>query len=317
MQEPGSIVWQVLGLCFGFAGLLSGAQMLITGSKKIAKRFNLPDIVIGATLIALGTSAPELFVSVTAAAKGHPRIALGNVVGSNLCNAFLVLGIAALFVPITINRRRYLSQALWAMGSSLLVLALGVVGMGFSRLEGVLFISLLAVWTWRNLKKKDVPLQEGAIEFEKVPIGIAVFLVFLGLGFLLGGSELTVYCAVNIAKSMGIGERAIGISVVALGTSLPELVTSIIASLTKSPDIAVGTVLGSNIFNLLCIIGLSSLVAPFPVTNKSVVDLSLVAFCALSILIPVMARPRLGRLWGGTVVLIYFGYILTVFSKVF
>jgi len=301
-----------LFLVGGFVLLCLGAEFLLRGSVRVARRFGLSDLVIGATLVALGTSAPELFVSVAASFHGHPAMALGNVAGSNLCNVFLVLGAAALFSPIPVLRKRHLPMAGILFGISLLVLALALWGRALGRVDGVLLLLLLVFWTLFSLKAPSASVGE-EIPRVKTSMAVAALLTLGGLFLLWLGSKWTVKGAVALAVWLGVQERVVAVSVVALGTSLPELATSLLASFRKSPDIALGNVVGSNIFNLLCILGAAALAAPIPVPGNSVIDLGLVVGASLLVLLPVLFFRRIGRRWGVLLLVLYAGLMTWLF----
>ena len=295
-------------LALGFLLLTGGAELLLRGSVGIARRFGLSDLVIGVTLVALGTSAPELFVSVNAALGGEGEIALGNVVGSNICNILLVLGCGALFLPYIVCRRSHLPQALVSLAALLLVLVLAAVDHRLSRLDSMGLLLLLAIWVGLSLRAgRGAPPVAG--HGPPPPVPAAAALALLGLVILWAGSECTVGGTVNLALWLGLEKRVVAVSVVALGTSLPELVTTFIAALRKSPDLALGNVIGSNVFNLLCILGAAGTAAPLAVAPAAVVDLLLVAGVTLFLLLPLLFCRRIGRLWGGSALLAYVAYI--------
>lgn len=272
----------ILGLVF----LVGGAELLVRGASKLASAFGISPLVIGLTVVAFGTSAPEMAVSVRSAlaSQAGADIAIGNVVGSNICNVLLILGLAALVAPLIVSQQLIRRDVPIMIGLSGLVYILGMDG-SISRLEGLfLFLMVLsytgyAIWV---SKKENVEIQaEYAAEFQKTSNGILIDigLIALGLVLLVYGSRWLVDGAVVIAHGMGVSDLVIGLTVVALGTSLPEAATSMIASFRGERDIAVGNVVGSNIFNILAVLGLSSLVGPDGVK---------VAPAALAFDIPVM-----------------------------
>ncbi len=297
----------------GFLLLAGGAELLLRGSIQVARRFGIPDLVIGATLVALGTSAPELFVSVAASLRGHPAMALGNVAGSNLCNVFLVLGVVCLFIPIPVHRNIHGAMAWILLGVSLLCLALGLWGRTLGRADGLLLLAGLFLWTLYNLKRSRSPSAGEALSRGNSPLTLAALLTLAGLLLLWLGSRFTVRGAVELAAWLGVQERVVAVSVVAFGTSLPELATSLLASIRKNPDIALGNVVGSNLFNLLCILGASALAAPIPVPGKSLVDLGLVVGASILVLLPVLFFRRIGRRWGGMLLVLYLGLMAWLF----
>jgi len=300
-------------LAGGVLCLTGGAEALLRGSVRIARRFGLSDLVIGATLVAAGTSAPELFVSLAAARAGRSEMAMGNVVGSNVCNVLLVLGSAALCVPFLVDRKSHPPQAWFNLAVTALLLGMVAWDGGLDRLEGAVLLGLLCLYVWRNVARRD-----RAVVPEPSPggggPGAAAALSIAGLALLWGGSELTLFGAVSLARRLGLEERVIALSLVALGTSLPELATSVLAALRRNPDIALGNVLGSNVFNLLCILGASALVRPLALGPAAPVDLLAVAGAGLFLLGPVLFGARIGRRWGLGALLLYAGYIYWLFS---
>jgi cation:H+ antiporter len=273
----------------GIGLLVGGAEWLVKGASRLAASVNISPLVIGLTVVAFGTSAPEMAVSVHAAWNGQPDIALGNVVGSNICNVLLVLGLSALITPLVVAQRLIRVDVPLMIGASILLYLLALDGQ-ISRLDGLLlFTGILAYTTFAVIKgrrENAVVAAEYASEFgsASLPKGADrvvrnLTLVLLGLAMLVVGARWLVDGAVAGARWLGVSELIIGLTVVALGTSLPEIATSVIASLRGERDIAAGNVIGSNLFNILAVLGLSSLAAP---------DSIVVAPAALSFDLPLM-----------------------------
>ncbi len=303
-----------LFLGFGLVILLAGGKYLVDGASGLAARFGLSPGLIGLTVVAFGTSAPELLVSINAAIKGSSDIAIGNVIGSNISNISLVLGISAMIFPIVIHRSVLKLDYLATLVSSLVFYLMAANGI-ISRWEGfilfVLFI-LINLYFFKKISQNEAELNE----FENVPSSSffkSILLFFIGVLGLYFGSDMLVDSAVNISKKMGISERVIGVTIIAIGTSLPELVTSIIAALKKKTDIAIGNILGSNIQNIFSIIGLTALIRPINV-SEIFLNQDFIWMIGLTLLLFPIFRTnwRISRLEGLLLLIIYIGYLYTV-----
>ncbi len=315
------VFWLILGLVV----LVWGAELLVKGASRLAAAFGIAPLIIGLTVVAFGTSAPEMAVSVMSGMKGEADLAVGNVVGSNIANVLLILGIAAIITPLTVSRQLIRLDVPLMIGASLLVLLMALDG-GISRLEGALlfagilcYTSFLIIQARRDKAAAQASDDEFAREFGEQPApgwqGYALNggLIALGLALLVGGSQLLVSSAVTIAQYFGVSELVIGLTVVAIGTSLPEVATSVIASLRGERDIAVGNVVGSNIFNLLSVLGLSSLVtAGGLAVPASAISLDLPLMVAVAIIcLPIFFSGwRITRLEGLLFLLAYVAYTL-------
>jgi cation:H+ antiporter len=304
----------LIQLLIGLVLLTIGAERLVHGSSSVAFKLGLSPLVIGLTVVAFGTSAPELVVSIRATLAGNSDIAIGNVIGSNIANIALILGLTALIRPMTIHFR-ILKVEIPLMILITLTASWFIIGDEITRIEGaILFAGLIAFIYFSIVSARSVPeeaknllIEEPEIDVD-TPIWKSWFYVVLGLGLLVGGGELLVTGAVEIASLLGISQAVIGITIVAVGTSLPELATSAVAAFKKESDIAVGNVIGSNIFNLLCILGITGMIHPLDSSNFGLVDLGFML--GLSILIlPMMRRGfELNRWEGGFLLFIYIGY---------
>ena len=256
----------------GFVGLVAGAEMVVRGGAHLARALGMSPVVVGLTVVAIGTSAPEFVVSLGAAWRGSPDIATGNVVGSNLANIGMILGVAGLVRPLPVSLR-LLKVEVPALVASTAVFAAMAYGGRFTRLEGGVLVALLCALTAFNIRaaRREPPpvVAEFASEFgASNKTALDLLLVASGLVLLLGGGHLLVESAVTIARGLGVSELIIGLTLVAVGTSLPELATSIIAVLRNEPDIAVGNVVGSNLFNLLAVLGPVAILRPIPVSPE-------------------------------------------------
>lgn len=295
-------------LFVGLGILLYGGHLLVEGASGIASKFGLSPGLIGLTVVAFGTSAPELLVSINAALKGTSDIAIGNVVGSNIANISLVLGLSAILYPITIQKSVIKLDYFATVVSAILLTVLSWDGL-ISRGEGIFFISCLVLLNWYFFRKLSGVLEEDEVVSSNLLKSL--FFLVLGVGGLYLGSDLFVDNAVVIAQTFGVTERVIGITVIAIGTSLPELVTSIIAGLNKKTDIAIGNVLGSNIMNILAIIGITSIVQPIPVSDTFLTQDYMWMLGITFLLFPIILTGRLIKRWeGGLLLGVYIVYIL-------
>ena len=305
-------VWLVVGLVL----LVVGAEALVRGASKIALSFGVSPLVIGLTIVAYGTSAPEMAVSVQGAVTGQVDIAIGNVVGSNIFNVLFILGASALIAPLVVNAQLIRQEVPVMIGASLLLWALAADGR-ISGLDGALLFGLVVAYTVflviQSRRETQATKQEYADEV--VPKGgwdshwsVQVLLVMTGLGMLVLGSTLLVEAAIAVARAMGVSELVVGLTIVAAGTSLPEVATSIMATIRGERDIAIGNVVGSNTFNILAVVGASSLAAPAPLAVAPSVlafDLPVMTAVALACL-PVFFTGRQIARWEGVVFLGYY-----------
>jgi len=304
----------LIQLVIGLGLLTYGAERLVHGASSVAFKLGLSPLVIGLTVVAFGTSAPELVVSVGATIAGNSDIAIGNVIGSNIANIALILGLTAMIRPMSIHLR-ILQKEIPIMIFVTFFTSVFIIGDEITRLEGaLLFAGLIAfiVYSIRSAKSVPADVKEQLIEEPEIdvdaPIWKSWFFIVFGLGLLVGGGELLVRGAVEIATLLGVSQAVIGLTVVAIGTSLPELATSAVAAFKGESDIAVGNVIGSNIFNMLCILGLTGMIHPLDSSNFGLVDLGFMLALTIVIL-PLMRRGfELNRLEGGFLVLTYISY---------
>lgn len=309
----------------GFVALVKGADWLVTGSSAIAKRLGISDFVIGLTIVSVGTSAPELIVNVMASINGNAGIAIGNVLGSNIANVLLILGISAIIYSLPIQRNTVLSEVPFSLAAALLVGFLAntdIFGLehnehGLGRIDGVIILFffglfLMYVFTLPSAKEDSQDPTIQAMSGAK-----AALLTVIGVAALFLGGKWVVDGAVQLAQLFGMSEAFIGLTIVAVGTSLPELVTSAMAAYRRNTDIAVGNVVGSNIFNLLLILGLSSVIRPLPFQQSSNIDLLVVVLSgALIILALALGRRLVIKRYDGVIfVLCYVGYIAYLLQR--
>lgn len=304
----------------GFVVLVKGADILVAGSASIAKKYHISDIVIGLTIVSMGTSMPELLVNIMASSSGSSDIAIGNVIGSNISNILLILGISALIYPLAINEKTVLAEIPYSLIATLLLAFLAntvIFGhelASIGRLDGMillLFFVLFMTYIIRLIKQGKTEMVEAPPE-DMLPIPKSVVYIVLGVAGLFFGGKWVVDGAVEIAASFGMSQKLIGLTIVAIGTSLPELVTSAVAAYKKSTDIAVANVIGSNIFNLLWVLGVSALIKPLdfdPSINTDIMVL-VAATCLIIVSMALGKANKIDRFNGVIFVTAYVAYIV-------
>lgn len=298
----------VLAFLAGLALLLLGGELLVRGASALARAFHLSPLLIGLTVVGFGTSAPELIVSVQAALAGQPGIAIGNALGSNLSNIVLILGISALIAPLVIPAKRLWRDLGFMLLSTAMVWIMLANGQ-ISRPEGLLlFLGLVTFLTVAFLAGRAVPPPN--LEIPPGPAWLSWAMTGGGLVLLVVGARLLVDSATSIARDFGISEAVIGLTIVAVGTSLPELATSLVAALRRQTDIAVGNIVGSNIFNIFGILGITALVTPIPAEPRfAAVDMWWVAGAALGLTVIAATMGGLPRKAGAGLLLAYAVYL--------
>ena len=330
------MVIQVLILIAGFLLLVKGADWFVDGAASLAERMGIPQLVVGLTIVAMGTSMPEAAVSIASALKNNPEIAIGNVVGSNTLNILLILGLTALIHPIRIQRSTIRYEMPFMIAVTLLLTAFGISGSRISRTEGVIFWGLFILyfvylfWLSRNHRKQGTEdLKDSAAsgitaasvsaeesvetkggKQQKHSILWYLAKILIGGAMVVWGSDLVVDSATVLAGMFGMSDRMIALTIVAFGTSLPELVTSVTAARKGNADLAVGNVVGSNIFNILMIIGTVALIRPIPFADAFYLDLGTAIISAVVLWFGSIPSQRLGRAMGACLLLLYAGYFI-------
>ncbi|MGE0078476.1 MAG: calcium/sodium antiporter [Bacteroidales bacterium] len=303
----------------GFVLLILGANWLVEGASSIARKLGISALTIGLTVVALGTSAPELVVNIISSSSGNTELALGNVIGSNIFNIFMILGIAALVKPVGVQSTSIKVEIPFNLLASLALIVVAndmfidnESSSTISRIDGIILLLLFCIFMYYNFLTGKSSPDEIEPDIEKRKPWLSVLMVVAGLVFLVCGGKLIVSGAVNIATAFGVSQSIIGLTIVAAGTSLPELATSAIAAYKNKPDIAIGNVIGSNVFNVLFILGISSVITPIPVYANANVDLSVNIIAGLFMLIFAIAGPgrKIDRREGAILVSIFVGYTL-------
>lgn len=277
----------------GFVLLIKGAGLLVDGASSIAKRLQVSDLVVGLTVVAFGTSAPEMFVNLQASFNGNTGIAIGNILGSNIANILLILGICAVIYPVVIKRNTIYKEIPFSL---LAAVAIGLLANDalidekpfseLSRIDGAILLCFFSIFFYYVIEiARKVRDEEPSVTTEQMPVPKAIFFVIIGITGLIVGGNWIVQGAITMAGALGVSEHLVGLTVVAVGTSLPELATSAVAAYKKNTDIAIGNVVGSNIFNVFWVLGLSSMIRPLPFAAESNVDILVVIFSSLLLFI--------------------------------
>ena len=308
---------QIILFLAGLALVVFGADYLVEGASSVARRFGLSEFVIGLTIVGMGTSAPEMVVSFIGAAQGNADIALGNVVGSNIFNTLLILGLTALILPMTItreNKRRDIPMNILTVGVLILLglehTIFGVGTDGLSRLDGGILMALFVGYMWLSFKTSS-PEENSPSETKQLSIWLALLFIIGGISALIFGGRLFVNSAVSIAHSLGVSDKFIAITILAGGTSMPELATCVAAAVKKKGQLALGNIIGSNIFNILLILGGSALINPLSFADISFIDLGILLASALALLTScyIGKRNSIDRLDGVLFLLLWAGYM--------
>lgn len=318
------MVLDIVLVLAGLAMVVIGADILVGGASSLARRFGVSEFVIGLTIVGFGTSLPELVVSVTGALEGNSSVAIGNVLGSNIINTIFILALSALFVPVAIsrtNRRRDIPVTIFA---TLLVLGMGLSATlfglgssdGLSRAEALLLLLLFAAYMVLCFKSSS-EVSADSPDGREYGTAAAVLLVLAGLALLIAGGKLFVNSAVDIARGMGVSDKFIAVTVLALGTSLPELATSIVAISRKRSQMALGNILGSNVFNLLLILGVSAFITPMSFASVNLVDAAVLALSIILVLAGVWTgrKNMLDRFDAALMLLVFVAYMVWLFIK--
>lgn len=317
------MVLPVILIIIGFILLIKGADFLVEGSSNIAKKFHIPEILIGLTIVSIGTSMPELFVSVTSAIQGRSDMAMGNVIGSNVCNLLLILGLSTVIKPVKFHKETRLIEIPLCLTLTIIFMTLCNTGEGISRTEAIILLILFALFIiytiimGKNADKFDKEAQNiRGEDTTNISMLKSIIYVILGVIALKFGGDLTVDNSVIIANHFGISEQIISLTILAIGTSLPELVTSVTAAFKGNSDIAIGNIIGSNIFNMLLIIGTASIINPITYNIKYNIDMTvLIAGTVLLSLFPIIPPKNEMNRGNGLVYLVFYVmYMVILFN---
>ena len=309
-------IWTYVLLVGGFVLLIKGADFFVEGSSGIAKKLKVPSLIIGLTIVAMGTSLPECAVSVAASISGNNALAVSNVVGSNIFNLMVVCGFCAVITPLAVGKRTLKQEFPFSVLMAALLLVLGYIGMSVGRIDGVIlliFFALFMFWMVRSaLKARTAGIttdaSEEADEIERAkPIPVWLCLVYIAFG-----GDMVVDSASAIAAAFGLSQNLIGLTIVAMGTSLPELVTSIVAARKNEVDMALGNVIGSNIFNILFVLGIAAAISPVAFIMENVIDIVILIAMSIMVLLFAWSRQKINRIEGAIMLLSYAGYMVYI-----
>lgn len=320
-----SVPFAVILLILGFAFLVKGADAFVEGCSSIAKRFQVPSLIIGMTIVAMGTSLPETAVSITASVTGNNALAVSNAVGSNIFNLMIVVGVCAILTPVAVRKETLKIDFPFSIVCAVLLLVLGAIGMTLGHVDGALFIVLFVIFILYMIKSaqnsrkdnKDMGVEEAeyALEAEEIqimPVSKSIIFIVLGCAAIAFGSDWVVDGATTIAEAMGVSQTLIGLTVVAFGTSLPELATSIMAAKKNEVDMALGNAIGSNIFNILMVLGIAAAISPMAFITENIIDIViLIAFSAI-VWIMAWTKHELSKKEGWVMAILYAVYVVYI-----
>ncbi len=306
----------------GFFVLIKGADWLVDGASALAKKYKISDLAIGLTIVAFGTSAPELVVNTFASFKGHQDIVFGNIIGSNNFNLFIILGLSGLITPLLVQKSTVKFEIPISLLAAVVLFLMTndtLFGSGntLSRLEGFILLIFFCGFLYYVYSQLKTSPEDSELEFKEMKGSKIALLIIAGLAGLVAGGKLVVDNAIHIAHTLGVSEKIIGLTIVALGTSLPELATSAVAAVKKKADIAVGNIIGSNIFNIFLILGVSSIIRPIKYTLSFNTDIAILVAGTLFLLLAMFTgfRKRLDR-WQAAILLIsYIAYTVYLVTK--
>lgn len=310
-----SVPFAVVLLILGFVFLVKGADLFVEGSSSIAKRLKVPSIIIGLTIVAMGTSLPETAVSVTAAIEGSNSLAVSNVVGSNIFNLMVVIGFCALMTPVAVEKETLKRDFPFSVFCALLLLGLGYWGMSLGRIDCAIFIVLFIIFIYTMVrtalnarKNGNTVVSEEEAEAEKtaiLPVWKCILFILIGIAGIAIGGNWVVDGATVVATAAGMSETLVGLTIVSIGTSLPELVTSVVAARKKEVGMALGNAIGSNIFNILFVLGVAGVISPMAFIMENVIDIIILVVFSAIVWIMAWTKERLSRVEGGIMIALY------------
>ncbi len=309
----GEIIWSVVLLVIGFVLLIKGADFFVEGSSAVAKMLKVPSIIIGLTIVAMGTSLPECAVSVTASLTGNNALAVSNAVGSNIFNLMVVCGFSALFTPLLVDKSTLKKEFPFSVICAAALLALGAAGMVLGHLDGVILLVMFAgfmIWMVRSALKARAAASDE--EYEVLPVWKCVVFILGGIAAIKFGGDFVVEGASSVAKMFGLSENLIGLTIVACGTSLPELVTSVVAARKNGLDMALGNVIGSNVFNFLFVLGIAASISPIAFIMENVIDIAILVAMSLLVWVFGWTKQKIEKKEGIIMLLIYVVYLVYI-----
>lgn len=320
----------IVFLIIGFVLLIKGADFFVEGSSSVAKRLHVPSIIIGLTIVAMGTSLPETAVSVSAAVTGNNELAVSNVVGSNIFNLMVVIGVCAMIATVNVAKETIKRDIPFSLICAGLLLLLGILGFGdksgmtLGHFDGVIFIGAFAGYILYMIKialkaskeGKKVEIEGGSDEDIKlIPVPLSILFIIGGAIAIAIGGDMTVDAASRIASDLGMSQTLIGLTIVSIGTSLPELVTSIVAARKNEVDMALGNAIGSNVFNILMVLGIASAISPISIITENIIDLCVLIVFTICVWIFAGTRKKIGRIEGFSMVVLYLIYAVYIIIR--
>lgn len=314
-----SVPFAVVLLIIGFAFLVKGADAFVEGSSSIAKHFQVPSLIIGMTIVAMGTSLPETAVSVTASIAGSNALAVSNAVGSNIFNLMVVIGVCAVLTPVAVQKSSLKIDIPFSIVCALLLLVLGHDRMMLTRVNGLILIVLFAFFilymirsAQHSMNNEDSEFAAEAAEMKVMSVPKSLIFIVVGIAGITLGSDWVVDGAKTIASAFGISENLIGLTIVAFGTSLPELMTSIVAARKNEVDMALGNAVGSNIFNILMVLGIASALSPIAFIQENIIDIIILVGFSFIVWLMAWTKHRLDKIEGLAMILLYAGYVVYI-----
>ena len=314
-----SVPFAVVLLLIGFVFLVKGADAFVEGSSSIAKHFHVPSLIIGMTIVAMGTSLPETAVSVTASIAGSNALAVSNAVGSNIFNLMVVIGVCAVLTPVAVQKGTLKIDIPFSVVCALLLLVLGHDQMMLTRVNGLILIVLFVFFilymirsAQRSMNNEDTEFAAEATEMKVMSVPKSLIFIVIGIAGITLGSDWVVDGAKTIASAFGISENLIGLTIVAIGTSLPELMTSIVAARKNEVDMALGNAVGSNIFNILMVLGIASALSPISFIRENIIDIIILVGFSFIVWLMAWTKHRLDKLEGLAMILLYAGYVVYI-----
>lgn len=313
----------IIILIVGFVFLIKGADLFVEGSSSVAKRLKVPSVIIGLTIVAMGTSLPETAVSVSASVQGNNTLAISNAIGSNIFNLMVVIGFCAIMTVVPVEKSTNKRDFPISIVSAVVLLILGIVGMVLGRVDGIVLLVLFGTYIFLTIREvinirqhnKDATLPESVEEAEEIkilPVGRCVLYIIIGMIGIVFGGDLVVQSATVIATGIGISQTLIGLTIVSVGTSLPELVTSIVAARKKEIGMALGNAIGSNIFNILMILGIAGTISPIAVITENIIDIIILILFSFIVWGISVYKKRISRGTGIFMLVCYLVYMVYI-----
>ena len=309
----------VLLLIVGFVFLVKGADFFVEGSSSVAKRLRIPSLIIGLTIVAMGTSLPETAVSVTASLTDNNALAVSNVVGSNIFNLMIVIGVCALMTPVAVSKQTLKRDFPYSVVCAVLLLVLGNLDMVLGRLDGIIFLIIFAVYIFLLVRralahknKAEEELDEEVEEIKVISVPKSIIFIVVGAAAIAIGGDVVVDSASRIAIDVGMSPTLVGLTIVSIGTSLPELVTSIVAARKNEVDMALGNAIGSNIFNILMVLGIASAISPISFLTENIIDIAVLLVFSLIVWLMVWTKNTIKRSEGILMIALYLAYAVYI-----